>query len=53
MAALNALDRGRADIALRDFEKAIKETAEEKIEENDYKTKSTKKAPLGFACSEI
>lgn len=52
-AALNALDRGRADIALRDFEKAIKETAEEKIEENVYKTKEAKKTSIGFACSEF
>ena len=35
-AALNALDRDRADIAVEDFEKALKETSEEKPNREEY-----------------
>lgn len=45
-ASLNALKRNRADIGYEDFEKAIKETNEEKVKEEDYKTH--KKTTLGF-----
>lgn len=46
-ASLNALRRNRADIELKDFELAIKETDEEKIDEKEYLPKS-KKPALGF-----
>ena len=48
-ASLNAMNRGRADISLQDFEKAIKETSEEKINETEYKSKDAKKNAIGFA----
>ena len=48
-AAINAMNRDRADIEVQDFEKAIKETGEEKPDRKQYmaetKTKSNK---IGF-----
>lgn len=41
-AALNALSRDRADIALEDFEKAIKETGEEKPNRKEYLSETKK-----------
>lgn len=45
-ASINALKRNRADIGYEDFEKAIKDTNEEKVKEEDYKTRQ--KAHIGF-----
>ena len=50
LAALNALDRGRADIDICDFKKAIETTGEEKIDEKPYKPMA-KKDKIGFATS--
>ncbi len=49
-AALNALERDRADIDVIDFEKAIEETTEEKPDVQEYKAKPKKgqKKVLGF-----
>ncbi len=47
LAALNALRRERADIDIPDFDYAIKNTDEEKINEATYK-KHNKKGGLGF-----
>ena len=48
-ASLNALQRGRADISLEDYEKAIKETTEEKPNPKQYEPESTKKPKkIGF-----
>ena len=49
-ASMLALKRGRADISLEDFDNAISETDEEKIDEALYKPKSNKKT-IGFAPS--
>lgn len=47
-AALNALNRDRADIAFEDFEKAIKETTEEKPDRTDYLSENAGNRKLGF-----
>lgn len=48
-AALNALRRDRADIAFEDYEKAIKESTEEKPKSNEYKTETAQtKKKIGF-----
>ncbi len=53
-AALNALRRGRADIEIKDFDKAIRETGEEKINERDYTSRDLHKAPrIGFASESV
>jgi SpoVK/Ycf46/Vps4 family AAA+-type ATPase len=48
-AALNALARDRADIAVEDFEKAIKETGEEKPNRKEYLSETKKEnKKIGF-----
>lgn len=48
-ASLNALNRGRADIAYEDFASAIEKTNEERIDDSMYKSKAVKKkTAIGF-----
>lgn len=48
-AALNAMNRNRADISLEDYEKAIKESSEEKPKTDDYLGENLKtKKKIGF-----
>lgn len=47
-AALNAMKRDRADIALEDYEKAIKETTEEKPDRTLYLSEAAGSKKIGF-----
>ena len=47
-AALNALERNRANIALCDYKKAINETTEEKPNTKDYTPSAKNKNKIGF-----
>ncbi len=47
-ASMNALSRSRAEIDVQDFEKAIKETTEEKPDREDYFDKNKPKQIKGF-----
>jgi SpoVK/Ycf46/Vps4 family AAA+-type ATPase len=47
-AALNAMKRDRADIALEDYEKAIKETTEEKPDRTQYLSEAAGSKKIGF-----
>ncbi|MBQ3641353.1 ATP-binding protein [bacterium] len=48
-AALNAMRRDRADIAVEDYEKAIKEADEEKPDIREYESENSSKKPkIGF-----
>ena len=47
-AALNAMKRDRADISIEDYEKAIKETTEEKPDRTQYLSEAAGSKKIGF-----